>query len=69
MLLDKNRSLERATRLALRSLVVVMVMIVVLFLLDTDQHLCKQIAFQLLPRLAIFTDVDFSMQAKLPKSG
>lgn len=49
MLLDKNRSLQGATRLALGPLFIITVVIIVLFLFYTDQHLCKEIAFQLLP--------------------
>lgn len=56
MSLDQNGTFEGTPgRLKLRRLFVVLLALVFLFL-DADEHFREQITFQVLPRVAIFSD-------------
>lgn len=66
MLLDKNGTLECTSYLALRSVIVILMIVVVMsLLLHADEHFGEEIALQFLPILAVFAHVNFTVETQL----
>ena len=69
MLLDQNRAFEGAAggTTSLAVLVVLIGIAIDLLLLDADEHLAKEEALELLPRLAVFAHTQHPVQTELAK--